>query len=355
MSGVSCHDTQQLRLHSGPLRTATMCSVLAQCLFAASLLLGTAVAAKGPDSSTTAPVDSGATGGKCPNVVVLLADDLGSKDIGCYDLNGKKLWQRELGEAQVGSSLGEGCSPVLHRSKLVIVRDHSHRGSIEVLNAKTGDTLWKKPRDEDDAWATPVVLEHSGRTQIITAASDAVRSYDLDSGDIIWQCSGLTGNVTPCPVVDGDCVICMSGYQGHAAIAIPLAETGDISGSAKLRWSIDRGTPYVSSPLLYNGLLYINQSNQGILRCLDAKTGMAVLGPLRLSGVSSIYSSPVGAAQRVYITGRNGTTLVLKHSAKFEPVATNQLDERIDASPAVAGRNLFLRGEKHLYCIEEGT
>lgn len=278
----------------------------------------------------------------------------GSAGLFCYDVNGKKLWQRELGEAQVGSSLGEGCSPVLHRDKLVIVRDHSHRGSIEVLNAKTGDTLWKKPRDEDNAWATPVVLEHSGRTQIITAASDAVRSYDLDSGDIIWQCSGLTGNVTPCPVVDGDCVICMSGYQGHAAIAIPLTETGDISGSAKLRWSIDRGTPYVPSPLLYNGLLYINQSNQGILRCLDVKTGMAVFGPLRLSGVSSIYSSPVGAAQRVYITGRNGTTLVLKHSAKFEPVATNQLDERIDASPAVAGRNLFLRGEKHLYCIEEG-
>ena len=153
----------------------------------------------------------------------------GSAGLFCYDLTGKKLWQRELGEALVGSSLGEGCSPVIHKDKLVIVRDHSHKGSIEVLNAATGETLWRKPRDEDNAWATPLVLEHSGRTQVITAASDFVRSYDLDSGEIIWQCGGLTGNVTPCPVVDGDFVICMSGYEGHAAVAIPLTETGDIS------------------------------------------------------------------------------------------------------------------------------
>ncbi len=277
----------------------------------------------------------------------------GSAGLFCYDLNGKKLWERELGEARVGSSLGEGCSPVIHKDKLVIVRDHSHKGSIEVLNAATGETLWRKTRDEDNAWATPLVLEHSGRTQVITAASDFVRSYDLDSGEIIWQCSGLTGNVTPCPVVDGDFVICMSGYQGHAAVAIPLTETGNISGSEKLRWTTDRGTPYIPSPLLYDGLLYINQSNQGILRCLDSKTGEVVFGPERLNGVSNIYASPVGAAQRVYIPGRDGATFVLKHSGTFEPIATNQLDERFNASPAVVGRNLFLRGEQHLYCIEE--
>ena len=277
----------------------------------------------------------------------------GSAGLFCYDLNGKKLWERELGEARVGSSLGEGCSPVIHKDKLVIVRDHSHKGSLEVLNAATGETLWRKTRDEDNAWATPLVLEHSGRTQVITAASDFVRSYDLDSGEIIWQCSGLTGNVTPCPVVDGDFVICMSGYQGHAAVAIPLTETGNISGSEKLRWTTDRGTPYIPSPLLYDGLLYINQSNQGILRCLDSKTGEVVFGPERLNGVSNIYASPVGAAQRVYIPGRDGATFVLKHSGTFEPIATNQLDERFNASPAVVGRNLFLRGEQHWYCIEE--
>ena len=70
-----------------------------------------------------------------------------------------------------------------------------------MLDAKTGDTIWKKDRDEDNAWATPRVIEHSGKTQVITAASGFVRSYDLNSGEFIWQCSGLTGNVIPCPVV----------------------------------------------------------------------------------------------------------------------------------------------------------
>lgn len=278
----------------------------------------------------------------------------GSAGLFCYDLNGNKLWERDLGQAKVGSSLGEGCSPVLNGDKLVIVRDHSGQSSIEVLHAKSGETLWQQDRDEGNAWATPLVVKHSGKTQVITAASGFIRSYDLENGDIIWQCSGLTGNVTPCPVVDGDYVICMSGYQGFAAIAIPLTETGDISGSERIRWQTDRGTPYIPSPILYDGLLYFNQSNQGILRCLDSATGELAFGPQRLDSVSNIYASPVGAGGRVYFAGRNGKTIVLNRSRDFAPITTNSLEERIDASPAIAGKQLFLRGTKHLYCIEEG-
>ena len=105
--------------------------------------------------------------------------------------------------------------------------------------------------------------------------------------------------------------------------------------------------------MLYDGLLYFNQSNQAILRCLDSATGEVVFGPQRLSGLSNIYASPVGSAGRVYFTGRNGTTLVLNHGREFDVIATNRLDEQIDASPAIAGRQMFLRGAKHLYCIED--
>lgn len=150
----------------------------------------------------------------------------GSAGMYCYDLDGKKLWERQLGKAYVGASLGEGCSPVVHKGRVVIVRDHARQSTIEVLDAKTGDTLWKKNRDEPNAWATPRVIEHSGKTQVITAASKMVRSYDLDTGDIIWQCSGLTGNVTPCPVVEGDVVYCMSGYEGYSLLALPLDAKG---------------------------------------------------------------------------------------------------------------------------------
>ena len=277
----------------------------------------------------------------------------GSAGLFCYDLNGNKLWERNLGEVKVGSSLGEGSSPVLYGDKLVIVRDYNHKGSIEVLEAASGKTVWRKERDENNAWATPLVLEHSGRTQVITSATNFVRSYDLESGDVIWQCSGLTGNVTPCPVVEGDVVYCMSGYQGYSLLALPLTESGDISQSDKIVWSRDRGTPYVPSPLLYDGMLYYTQSNNAILSCLDSKTGDTLLERTRLPGLSNVYASPVGAAGRIYITDRNGTTLVLKRSNELEVLATNKLDDTIDASPALAEDTLFLRGRKFLYCIQQ--
>ena len=276
----------------------------------------------------------------------------GSAGLFCYDLQGNKIWEKKLGEVKVGSSLGEGCSPVLHEGKLVIVRDHAGQSTIEVLDAKTGKTLWKRERDEGNAWATPRIIQHSGKTQVITTASGFVRSYDLDTGDIIWQCSGLTGNAIPCPVVEGDYVICMTGYQGYSAMAIPLTETGDISDSEKILWKKERGTPYIPSPLLYEGLIFYNQSNQAILTCLDAKTGEVAFGPKRVGELSNIYASPVGAGGRVYLTGRNGNTLVLERGPEYKVTALNKLDERFDASPALAGNQLFLRGAKHLYCIE---
>jgi len=276
----------------------------------------------------------------------------GSAGLFCYDISGKKLWERDLGKAKMGASLGEGCSPVLFEEKLVIVRDHAAQSTIEVLNAEDGKTLWKKNRDEGNAWATPRVIRQSGNAQVITTGSNMVRSYNLENGDIIWKCSGLTGNCIPAPVVEDDVVFCMSGYKGYSVMALPLSAKGDISDSDKIIWSKDRGTPYVPSPLLYDGMLYFNQSNVAIVTCLDTKTGTAIFDRTRLEDVSNIYASPVGADNKIYITGRNGVTAVLAKSRDLKVLATNRLDDRFDASPALAGKQLFLRGQKYLYCIE---
>lgn len=275
----------------------------------------------------------------------------GSAGLYCLDLQGNLIWQRDLGEVKIGSSLGEGCSPVLHEDKLIIVRDNKDASRISVLEAETGQTIWEKDRDEGNAWATPCIVEHAGKTQIITAASNFIRSYDLNSGDIIWQCSGLTGNVTPCPVIQEDHVICMSGYSGYAAMSIPYTETGDLSGSEKILWTKDRGTPYIPSPVLYDGLLYYIQSNQSILTCVDAKSGDVRFGPVRLNGIDNVYASLVGANGHIFILGRNGTTLVIERAETFKLSSTNRLDDRFDASPALAGSQLFLRGANHLYCL----
>ncbi|MDA1316380.1 MAG: PQQ-binding-like beta-propeller repeat protein [Acidobacteria bacterium] len=201
----------------------------------------------------------------------------GSAGLFCYDLEGKKLWERNLGNVKMGASLGEGSSPALHDGKLVIVRDHQGQSTIETLDAKTGVTLWKENRDEGNTWATPLIVNHNGQTQVITPGSKKIRSYDLRTGHVLWQCGGLTGNAIPCPVVEGSLVYCMTGYEGHALLALPLSATGDISDSDQIAWSQRRGTPYIPSPVLYDGLLWFNQSNQSLWSCLDARTGEVLL------------------------------------------------------------------------------
>ncbi|MEM8735633.1 MAG: hypothetical protein AAGG44_15470, partial [Planctomycetota bacterium] len=163
--------------------------------------------------------------------------------------------------------------------------------------------------------------------------------------------SGLTGNVTPGPIQFENSVICMSGYQGYAALAVPYQMRGQFPTSNAL-WQVDRDTPYIPSPLLIGDKLYFVKSNQSLLTCLNAATGDTVFGPKRLGQLGNIYASIVGARDRIYLVGRRGTTLVLKDGQEAEILATNQLDEKFDASPALAGSQLFLRGDRFLYCIE---
>lgn len=118
-------------------------------------------------------------------------------------------------------------------------------------------------------------------------------------------------------------------------------------------WTRWRGTPYVPSPLLYGESLYFLRHYQGVLARVDAKTGEEHLGPFRLAGIRNVYASPVGAAGRVYITDRDGTTLVISHEETPQVLARNQLDDSFSASAAIVGRELFLRGQQSLYCIVE--
>ena len=279
----------------------------------------------------------------------------GSAGLYCFDLDGKKLWSRDLGRAKVGASLGEGCSPVVHDGKVVILRDNQGQSTIETLDAITGEPLWKKERDEPNGWATPLIVPYKGTTQVITCGDNLIRSYDLESGEIIWQCGGLSQNTIPCPVTDGDRVYCMSGYQGYSLLALPLSAKGDITGSEEIVWSKSKNTPYIPSPILYDGMLCFLKSNQSLYSALDSRTGNELMGPTRLPSVANVYASPVGASGRIYVTGRNGVTLVLKRDKEFEVLATNKLDDEFRGSAALVGGQIILRGSQFLYCIKEGA
>src|SRR6266487_3694779 len=129
----------------------------------------------------------------------------------------------------------------------------------------------------------------------------------------------------------------------------PSCGAGDLTGTDAIVWRHNKSTPYVPSPLLYGDKLYFFAGNNGILSCFDAKSGHALIDAERIEALSGVYASPVGAGGRVYLPGRNGATLVIKRSDKLEVLATNRLEEKFDASPAVAGNELFLRGHEHLY------
>jgi outer membrane protein assembly factor BamB len=148
-------------------------------------------------------------------------------------------------------------------------------------------------------------------------------------------------------------VYCMSGFRGDALLAIRLGRTGDLTGTDAIAWTHNRSTPYVPSPLLYDDRLYYFAVNNGTLSCSDAKTGRSLFEARSLPAIPHVYASPVGAGGRVYLVGRSGVTVVIKHADQLEVLATNTLEESFDASPAIVGNELFLRGQESLYCIAE--
>jgi len=283
----------------------------------------------------------------------------GSYGIYCYDMRGNQIWKKDLGDFSMRNSFGEGSSPTLYQDRLIVTCDQENDSFITALNTKDGEVVWRVPRDEASSWSTPLVVEHAGKTQVIVNGANRVRSYDLENGDVIWECGGQTGNVVPVPLLLGENVICMSGWRGSAIFSLPLSATGDITGTDTIDWHYDgstdyrAGTPYVPSPLLYDGALYFLKSYNGILTRMSAETGEVDFDNQRLNGISRVYSSPVGAAGRVYITGRGGKTIVLKLSEKYEVLAENELDASIDATPAIVGNQMIIRSQHKLYCLGE--
>jgi outer membrane protein assembly factor BamB len=277
----------------------------------------------------------------------------GSRGIYCYDLAGNPQWNKDLGDMQTRFSFGEGSSPAVAGDTLVVQWDHEGDDFIVALDARTGNEKWRKPRDEPSTWGTPLVVDAAGRTQVIASGSNRVRSYDLGNGEQIWECGGLGSNPIATPVVYAGLAIVMSGHHEPAGLAVPLTATGDVTNSEEIAWQVKNITPYVSTPVLYDDVLYFVKSRNAILSSINAKTGETIIDQERLPDMDSIYASPVAAQGRVYFSSREGTTVVIEHGPKLKILATNYLDEAIDASPAIVGNEIIVRGENHLYCIAQ--
>ncbi len=278
----------------------------------------------------------------------------GSRGLHALDMEGKVLWKRHFGKMATKHGHGEGASPAMHGDTVIINWDHESDSAIYALDRKTGVEKWKVSRDEVTSWSSPIIVPHAGKYQVIVSATNRVRGYDLQTGEVIWECGGMSHNVVASPVYEDGMVYTACSYDKRAILGIKLeGAKGDITATDNLVWSTNQRTPYVPSPLLYDNTLYFLTHYQGILSCLTAKTGETKAGPFRLNAITNVYASPVAAAGRFYLTDLDGTTMVISHGDEPEPLATNRLDDSFSASATLAGKQLFLRGKKYLYCLAE--
>lgn len=278
----------------------------------------------------------------------------GSRGLYVYDFNGKLIWEKDFGvQMKMRLAFGEGAAPLLSKDQLFLVFDHEAGSFMVAIDKRNGKELWRSQRDEPSSWSTPLAIEHNGRTEIIVPATNKVRSYDARNGKVLWESAGLGSNVIPVPVHHNGMVVVMSGHRDPKLMAIKLGKDGDISGSDAIAWSHTRGLAYTTSPVLYDNKLYVVTDN-GLVSAFNATTGEPFYAQTRLPKGYNLKASPVGANGKLYLATEDGDVVVLKMGEKFEVLSVNTLEDQVFiATPVIADGEIYLRGQKTLFCISE--
>jgi outer membrane protein assembly factor BamB len=286
----------------------------------------------------------------------------GMHGVYCYNLDGKEVWQRELGAYKMLMNWGTGGSPALDADRLFILCDNDEKSFLAALDKKTGKELWRATRDEKSSWTTPFVWRNQVRVEIVTAGSNAIRSYDPADGKVLWELSRAAGSsmsyVTATPVASESMLYVAAGSRpGRSPLwAIKAGASGDLSqksgetSNTSIAWSSTKACPPMASPLLYQDHLYILMQNAGILMCLDAGTGKEVYKE-RLQGAKSFTSSPWAQDGKLYCLDEDGQTFVVEAGPTFKLVGKNEIKDMFWATPALSRDALYLRGADRLYCI----
>ena len=275
----------------------------------------------------------------------------GSEGVYAYDVNGKPVWQASVGKVKT-LGLGAASSPVLYRD-LVILQcddDSGTDSAILALDAKTGKERWRTKRPVQVSWSTPVLVHAGRRTELVTNGTEWIIAYDPGTGRELWRTTGVESNAIHTPVVGDGVVIVTAGFPAKKTIAIKPGGSGDITGTDHVLWTYAKGTAYVVSPILYDGLLYLT-NDRGVITALDAKTGEVRYEGGRVPVPASFMGSPVAADGRILMTSEDGDTFVIKAGPKHEVLATNSVGEPVYTTLAISNGRIYIRGERHLFAI----
>jgi len=270
-----------------------------------------------------------------------------------FDMNGKIVWHRKFGT--INNYHGPAGSPVLYKDRLFIYQDHKgssdQQAFIAAFDAKTGKTLWETPRTETVGWGTPVVINTGARDEIIVNSQRRVAAYDPDSGRELWTVRGMTFEVIPTPVVGDGLVFTSSGRAGPT-LAIRPGGTGDVTDT-HVEWSTPKGSPFVPSGVVHDGLLYLVNDMQSILTVYETKSGALVYqGRMGVATREGFSASPVIVNNELYFTNDDGDTFVVKAGREFNLMHTNSLGARTLASPALVDGIWYWRTADHLVAIQ---
>jgi len=273
----------------------------------------------------------------------------------CYDFDGQLIWKTSLGKiAKMG--MGPGTSPTLHENLLFLQCDQEDGGPdisfIAAVDKRTGKEVWRVKRNHRKTHATPLLVRSGSRVELIASGAESVISYDPATGKEYWRSDGVKGHSIPSAVAGHDMVFVSAGYPNKRAMGIKLGGSGNLTGTPNVVWSYDKGTAYVTSPILYGDYVYL-VSDKGILTCIEARTGEIKYEGGRVPVPASFSASAVAFDGKIFLTSEDGDTFVIKAGPMHEVIRTNSLGEPTLASPAISQGRIFIRGAKHLFCIGE--
>ncbi len=280
-----------------------------------------------------------------PNVGTQRLITPGKIIVAAYDLDGEQKWKINVGDFI--SAHGFNTCPVLFEDLVIINGDHDGDAYLVALERKTGRERWRIERENKTrSYATPIIREIGGRTQMILSGSLCVASYDPHNGKRHWIVDGPTEQFVASMVYNGEYVFVTAGYPERHILAIRPDGSGNVTDT-HVAWRTNRGAAYVPSPIFAGPYLLV-VADSGIASCFNAKTGKRHWME-RLPGGHS--PSTVSADGLVYFTSDRGVTTIVRPGKMFNIIARNELGEQISASPVISQGQIFLRTHQHLYCI----
>jgi len=285
----------------------------------------------------------------------------GNVGLFCFDMQGKPLWSQRYGPYTMRFGWGTAASPVLHEGRIYIVDDNDDQSFLLALDKKTGKQIWRVERNEKSNWATPYIWNSGKRTELITAGTMRVRSYDLD-GNLLWELGGMSSIVIPTPFSKFGLLYVTSGYVGEQVrpvFAIKPGAKADISlepgetSNQYIAWYQPTAGPYNPSPLIY-GDYYYTLLDRGFLTCHDARSGQEIYGKQRIDPAAAAFtSSPWAYNGKIFALSEDGDTFVMQAGKDFKVLGKNTLDEMCMATPAIARDSLIIRTASKLYRIRK--